>query len=73
MSRKGNAYDNAVVESFFSNLKNELTHHRRFSNREQARSEIFDYIELFYNRHRAHATLHYVSPAEYETTKRAAE
>ena len=45
MSRKGNAYDNAVVESFFSNLKNELTHHRSFANRDQARAEIFDYIE----------------------------
>lgn len=67
MSRRGNAYDNAVVESFFSNLKNELTHHRQFKSRDEARAEIFDYIELFYNRHRAHATLRYVSPDEYET------
>ncbi|MEQ1756037.1 MAG: IS3 family transposase [Micropepsaceae bacterium] len=66
MSRKGNCYDNAVVESFFSNLKNELTHHRHFFSREEARAAIFDYIELFYNRHRAHATLQYQSPVEYE-------
>lgn len=66
MSRKGNPYDNAVVESFFSNLKNELTHHRSFANQNQARSEIFDYIEIFYNRKRAHATLQYMSPVAYE-------
>jgi len=66
MSRRGNAYDNAVVESFFSNLKNELIHHRSFASREEARAEIFDYIEVFYNRQRAHATLQYVSPIEYE-------
>ena len=67
MSRKGNAYDNAVVESFFSNLKNELVHHRRYTTREQARSEIFDYIEVFYNRQRVHATLNFVSPIDYES------
>ncbi len=66
MSRKGNCHDNAVVESFFGNLKNELVHHRRFSTRDEARAAIFDYVELFYNRHRAHATLQFVSPAEYE-------
>ena len=68
MSRKGNPYDNAVVESFFSNLKNELIHHRSFNNQTQARSEIFDYIEIFYNRKRAHATLKYMSPVDYEQT-----
>lgn len=72
MSRRGNAYDNAVVESFFSNLKNELIHHRSFVSREQARAEIFDYIEVFYNRQRAHATLQYVSPIEYENANRLA-
>ena len=66
MSRKGNCYDNAVVESFFGNLKNELVHHRRFLTREEARAAIFDYIELFYNRQRAHATLRYLSPVDYE-------
>ena len=70
MSRKGNAYDNAVVESFFSNLKNELVHHRTFATRDQARAEIFDYIEVFYNRQRAHATLQYMSPVDYENSRR---
>jgi putative transposase len=66
MSRRGNCYDNAVVESFFSNLKNELTHHRHFFSREEARAAIFEYVELFYSRQRAHATLQYASPVEYE-------
>jgi len=73
MSRKGNAYDNAVVESFFGNLKNELVHHRTFATRDQARAEIFDYIEIFYNRQRAHATLQYLSPVEYENSNRVAQ
>lgn len=66
MSAKGNAYDNAVAESFFSNLKNELVHHRDFQTREEARAAIFDYIEIFYNRQRRHQTLNYVSPAQFE-------
>ena len=66
MSAKGNAYDNAVAESFFSNLKNELVHHSNFANRDEARSAIFDYIECFYNRQRLHQTLAYVSPAQFE-------
>src|SRR5258706_159345 len=70
MSRRGNCYDNAVVESFFGNLKNEMIHHRRFASREQARAEIFDYIELFYNRHRAHTTFRFLSPVEYENANR---
>jgi transposase InsO family protein len=69
MSRKGNCYDNAVVESFFGNLKNELVHHHRFLTRDEARAAIFDYIEVFYNRHRAHATLQFMSPVEYERSK----
>jgi transposase InsO family protein len=73
MSRKGNAWDNAVVESFFGNLKNELTHHRDFHTCEQARSEIFDYIEIFYNRQRAHATLQYMSPLDYESRSNGAQ
>jgi putative transposase len=73
MSRKGNPRDNAVAESFFSSLKNELTHHRSFINQTQARSEIFDYIEIFYSRQRAHATLNYISPAEYEETSNSAQ
>lgn len=65
-SRKGDCYDNAVVESFFANLKNELTWHCRFKTREEARAAIFEYIEVFYNRQRLHETLDYVSPVRYE-------
>ncbi len=54
MSGRKSAYDNAVAESFFSNLKNELIHHSDFPTRDQARAAIFDYIELFYNRKRIH-------------------
>ena len=66
MSAKGNAYDNAVVESFFSNLKNEMVHHHTFDTREQARAAIFDYIEVFYNRQRVHSALNYKTPIQYE-------
>ena len=66
MSRKGDCYDNAVAESFFSNLKNELVHHCDFASREEARAAIFDYIEVFYNRQRRHQALGYVSPAQFE-------
>ena len=66
MSRKGNCYDNAVMESFFGTLKTELTHHERFTTREEARQTLFEYIEVFYNRKRRHSTLGYRSPAEYE-------
>jgi transposase InsO family protein len=60
------AYDNAVAESFFSNLKNEWLHHFSFKSRDQARSAIFDYIELFYNRKRIHHSLGYRTPAQVE-------
>lgn len=66
MSRKGDCYDNAVAESFFSSLKNELTWHRSFESRSEARRAIFDYIELFYNRSRLHQSLDYVAPIAYE-------
>ncbi len=66
MSRKGNCLDNAVAESFFSNLKNELVHHVRYDDRDQARSAIFEYLELFYNRQRLHQSLGFVSPANFE-------
>lgn len=66
MSRKGDPYDNAVVESFFSTLKNDLIHHRRWVTRDDARQAIFDFIELFYNRQRAHAYLGFCSPVEFE-------
>jgi transposase InsO family protein len=66
MSRKGDCFDNACAESFFSTLKNELVHHQTFQSREEARRAIFDYIEVFYNRQRLHQTLGYLTPVEYE-------
>ena len=57
MSGKGNCFDNAVAESFFSTLKNELIHHRSFTTHDEARVAIFDFIEVFYNRQRLHQTL----------------
>lgn len=66
MSGRGNCYDNAVAESFFSNLKNELVHHCDFHTRDAARVAIFDYIEVFYNRRRRHQTLGYLSPVQFE-------
>ena len=67
MSRKGNCWDNAVVESFFKTLKAELQNDARFKTREEARAELFEYIEVFYNRKRLHSTLGYMSPAQYES------
>ena len=66
MSRRGNGWDNAVVESFFHTLKTELVFHRRYLTREEARQDIFEWIEVFYNRVRRHSTLGYRSPAEFE-------
>jgi putative transposase len=66
MSRRGDCYDNAVVESFFKSLKYELIKDRTYRTREDARREIFDYIEVFYNRRRLHSKLGYMSPVEYE-------
>ena len=66
MSAKGNCYDNACAESFFSSLKNELVHFQNFNTREEAKTAIFEYIEIFYNRQRLHETLDYVSPVEFE-------
>ena len=66
MTRLGNCHDNAVAESFFANLKNELIRHRDFMTRLEARSAIIDYIELINNRNRQHATLNDHSPIEYE-------
>jgi transposase InsO family protein len=67
MSRSGNCYDNAVIESFWGKLKTEMVNHRRFATKEQARVAIFEYIEMFYNRKRLHAALGYVSPVEFES------
>ena len=66
MSRKRDCWDNAVAESFFSNLKNELIYWYNFSTREEARAAIFDYIEVFYNRQRTHQTLNYQTPEQFE-------
>jgi transposase InsO family protein len=66
MSRTGNCWDNACVESFFGTLKRELVYHRHYATREDATQDIFEYIEVFYNRRRRHSTLGYHSPAEYE-------
>ena len=65
MSRRGNCYDNAPMESFWGTLKNELVHHRRYETREQARREITEYIEIFYNRQRQHSRLGNLSPAAF--------
>lgn len=66
MSRKGNCYDNAHVESFFHSLKTELVYRRNFRTREEAKQAIFAWIETWYNRQRRHSSLEYMSPEEYE-------
>jgi putative transposase len=66
MSRRGNCYDNATMESFWATLKLELVYRSRFATRAQARRQIFDYIETFYNRQRAHSALAYYSPVDFE-------
>ncbi|MBF0480031.1 MAG: IS3 family transposase, partial [Candidatus Omnitrophica bacterium] len=70
MSRKGDCWDNAVAESFFHTLKVELIHRNKFRTREEAKRKIFEYVEVYYNRKRAHSTLGFLSPFEFE--KRAA-
>jgi putative transposase len=67
MARKGNCYDNAFIESFFSSLKYELVHHHRFATLLEARTSIFNYIETFYNRTRLHSSLDYQSPINFES------
>jgi len=66
MSSKGNCYDNAPTESFFSTLKRELVYRERFNTREEAKQKLFEYIEVFYNRQRRHSTLGYLSPLQFE-------
>lgn len=66
MSRKGNCYDNAPMESFWGVLKNEQTHHYRYATRQEAIADITEYIEIFYNRQRKQARLGYLSPAAFE-------
>jgi transposase InsO family protein len=67
MSRAGNCYDNAPMESFFASLKKELVHHQDYATIESAKASVFDYIEVFYNRIRRHSSLGYVAPEEFES------
>jgi putative transposase len=69
MSRRGNCFDNAVAEAFFSNLKKERIRRRIYPTRQDARSDVFDYIEVFYNRKRRHSYLGQLSPYEFEQQK----
>lgn len=66
MSRRGNCHDNAVVESFFQLLKRERIKRKIYKNRDEARQDIFDYIEMFYNPKRRHSSNNQLSPVEYE-------
>jgi len=66
MSRRGNCYDNAAMESFFHSLKVEQVHHDDYRTRDEARSALFEYIEIFYNRQRRHSTIGYLSPMAFE-------
>jgi putative transposase len=72
MSRKGNCYDNAYIESFFRTLKVELIYNRKFKTREEARKAIFEFIEVWYNRQRLHSSLDYMTPEAYELKQLAA-
>jgi transposase InsO family protein len=72
MSRKGNCYDNAAMESFFATLKQELAYQREYASRQQAKQDIFEYMEVWYNRRRRHSALGYVSPQEFESSNRYA-
>lgn len=65
MSRKGNCFDNAPMESFWGSLKNEMIHHQRYATRANAEAAIKEYIEIFYNRQRRHSRLGYESPARF--------
>ena len=71
MSRKGNCWDNAPMESFFHTLKTELVMHCDYKTRDQARASLFDYMEVFYNRQRRHSTIKYVAPLAFEASTSA--
>ena len=66
MSRKGNCWDNACAENFFGRLKSEHIQDRLYASRQEARQDVFWYIEVFYNRNRRHAALDYISPVAFE-------
>lgn len=67
MSRKGNCWDNAVMERFFGTLKSECTNGKNYKTRDEAKADVIRFIEDFYNNHRLHSTLNYISPVQYET------
>jgi transposase InsO family protein len=66
MSRKGNCYDNSYVESFFRTLKVEFIYNKKYKTREETKKEIFEFIEVWYNRNRIHSSIDYMTPEEYE-------
>jgi putative transposase len=68
MSRRGDCWDNSAMESFFASLKKERVHRRNYATRDQARADLFDYVERFYNQRRLHSTIGYMSPAAYEAS-----
>jgi putative transposase len=72
MSRSGNVWDNAAMESFFSSLKTERIGNKTYRTRDQARADVFDYIERFYNPKRRHSTIGYLSPVESESRMKLA-
>ena len=72
MSRKGNCWDNAPMESFFHTLKTEWVYRFKYKTRREAKASLFDYIEMFYNRQRRHSALQYMNPCQYELYKMAA-
>ena len=71
MNRSENCWDNAAMESFFSTLKTERCSRRIYRTRDQARVDVFDYIERFYNQQRRHSTLDYLSPLDYEQQRKS--
>ncbi len=73
MSKKGDCYDNALMESFFGTLKEECVERQTYRTRTEARNSVFEYIAIFYNRQRRHSSLGYVSPLTYEQTKGGVE
>ena len=69
MSKRGDVWDNAAMESFFSSLKIERIYRKKYVTREEVRADVFDYIEMFYNQQRRHSTLGQISPAAFERAR----
>jgi len=72
MSRKGNCWDNSIIERFFGSLKSERTDQKRYASREEAKADVIDYIEMFYNSQRLHSALGYLTPLQFEEMRRFA-